>query len=137
MATARACGSCRLCCKLMAVEEIDKKRDVWCRHACEKGCAIYKERPGACRDFICRWLADDNFPDYWFPARSKIVIDAQIDVWGRMVVSFNVDPAYPARWREAPYFEDIKKLARAGLTGVDGHRFLTVVIVGHEIIPLL
>lgn len=68
----RSCGDCRLCCKVMAIHELEKPRGEWCPHACSKGCGIYSERPQSCRDFICCWLAgwfqEDERPD-----RSKVV----------------------------------------------------------------
>ena len=120
----------------MAVEEIEKERSKWCTHACHAGCAIYERRPAACRDFNCRWLADEDFPEFWWPQKSKIVIDAQIE-GGKMTVSFHVDPKYPTRWRQDPYFGDIKAMATAGISGVDGVKFMTVVVVGNRVIPIL
>src|SRR5258708_38077644 len=110
----RSCGSCSLCCKIMGVPEV-KQRHAWCPHAepgCE--CKIYEERPRPCREFNCGWLRDSSLKDYWYPLKSKIVIDVQTDL---DIVAFIVDPSYPTRWREEPYFADIKKLARAGLAG--------------------
>jgi hypothetical protein len=116
----------------MAVDEIKKERGVWCAHAGHAGCHIYETRPGACRDFNCRWLADSRFGEWWYPQKSKIVVDAQIDETG-MTVSFHVDPKYPGRWREDPYFRDIKAIAAAGLKQKPG--WLTVVVVGRRVIP--
>lgn len=57
----RECGTCRLCCKVLAVQEIDKPRGSWCQHSTKPsepgGCAIYATRPGQCRGFQCLWLA--------------------------------------------------------------------------------
>jgi hypothetical protein len=52
----RKCGACRICCVVLDVEALNKKQDEACRHLCRKGCGIYSERPGACRDFTCAWL---------------------------------------------------------------------------------
>jgi carbon storage regulator CsrA len=41
---------------VLDVEALNKKQDEACRHLCRKGCGIYSERPGACRDFTCAWL---------------------------------------------------------------------------------
>jgi Fe-S-cluster containining protein len=50
----RACGDCTLCCKFMAIEELEKRAGAWCVH-CEPGtgCRIYAQRPGECRTFDC------------------------------------------------------------------------------------
>ena len=55
----RECGDCRLCCRVLAVQEIDKPRGKWCEHACGKGCAIYDKRPTQCREFECVWRLVD------------------------------------------------------------------------------
>jgi len=68
----RACGSCTLCCRLFAVPEVLKPRDVWCRHCViGHGCGIYPDWPKVCNDFFCLWrderltkvLTDDLRPD--------------------------------------------------------------------------
>ena len=45
--TARACGNCSLCCKLLAIAELNKPIDTWCPHARpgRGGCSIYPDRP--------------------------------------------------------------------------------------------
>lgn len=57
----RECGGCRLCCKVLAVQEIDKPRGQWCPHNTKPnapgGCSIYDRRPAQCSDFQCLWLA--------------------------------------------------------------------------------
>ena len=51
-----ACGSCRVCCTVMAVEEIAKPHGEACVHLCGKGCSIYQFRPASCSEFECLWL---------------------------------------------------------------------------------
>jgi hypothetical protein len=126
----------------MSVPEIKKDHE-WCPHAApgHGGCLIYKSRPERCREFHCMWLIDQRFPDYWYPFRSKIVIHAFEDN-GRSYVSFVVDPAYPNRWREEPYFSDIKKLAAAGLAGVPlspmtSKKWTTFVLIKDQRIPII
>ena len=75
----------------------------WCQHArpgCG-GCSIYARRPEPCREFSCMWLIDPAIPDYWYPAKSKIVIDAKLD-GDKRAVAFVVDPTVSGRWREHP-----------------------------------
>jgi hypothetical protein len=130
-----------MCCKLMVVPNFSGKPDPqqWCVHADRKcgRCRIYEMRPQACRDFTCLWLIEHKIPDYWFPARSKIVISPKLG-GPDAFISFVVDPAYPRRWREEPWFSDIKKIAKAGLAGLAGQKWTTVVLVGEDLrIPIL
>jgi hypothetical protein len=64
----RTCGECQACCVVVGVHELAK--DVWqqCKHQCDKGCAIYSERPESCRRYVCLWRAEllrgeENRPD--------------------------------------------------------------------------
>jgi hypothetical protein len=58
------CGGCRLCCKLMDIEELPQKPHLgWCQHACESGCSIYPTRPPSCQTYKCLWLwSQDKVP---------------------------------------------------------------------------
>lgn len=139
----RSCGSCNACCKLMGVPDVvpAKPKHDWCAHALHPapscgGCAIYRTRPESCRDFHCMYLVDNRIAEYWYPAKSKIMINATLEK-GSKYVSFIVDPAYPLRWREEPWFSDIKDIARAGLDGRRGEKWTTVVQVGDDRIPII
>lgn len=152
--TRRECGSCSLCCKVMGVPEV-KQRHEWCPHAipgirlrqsfgATGGCAIYQARPRPCREFNCGWLRDSSLEDYWYPLKSKIVIDVHPPTlrFGETgpdlsIIAFIVDPNYPTRWREEPYFSDIKQLARAGIEGRQGRKWKTVVMIKDDIIPII
>jgi hypothetical protein len=107
----------------------------WCRHACNKGCAIYDRRPDECRDFNCLWLIDERIPDYWHPVHSKIVINPKLD-GNDAYVAFIVDPAYPNRWREKPWIDDIKTLARAGIEGRSGQKWCSFILIKDERIAI-
>lgn len=127
----RHCGDCALCCRVMGVPEVKKDWE-WCPHCLPKrkygACTIYQDRPERCRDFHCQWLLDERFGDYWFPRLSKIVVDTKVEgeqAW----VYFVVDPVVPNRWREEPWFSDIKTIARAGLVGKLGKKWTTLVLV--------
>lgn len=128
----RSCGECSLCCKVMGVPEV-KPDYQWCPH-CKPGrggCGIYSTRPDRCRDFHCQWLIDSRFKDYWYPKRAKILVDTKIE-GETTVVCFIVDPDYPTRWREEPWFTDIKQIARLGLFGFLGVFWHTAVLVKDE-----
>lgn len=82
------------------------------------------------------WLLDERLPDYWFPLKSKIVVNAMIEN-GTHYVAFIVDPSYPNRWREEPWFTDIKKIAQSGIDGTIGENWTTIVIIKDERIPII
>jgi hypothetical protein len=82
------------------------------------------------------WLIDARFADHWFPARAKIVVDAKLDR-DKPIVCFIVDPDYPLRWREEPWFSDIKHMAKRGLEGVDGQKWTTIVLIKDQKIPVI
>lgn len=134
----RTCGSCSLCCKLMAVPDVTPA-NAWCTHCApgHGGCRIYGTRPEPCREFACMWLIDAKFADYWYPRHSRIVIDMKLQVGRPGVLSFIVDPAYPKRWTHEPWFSDIKALAKAGMEGRGGVRWSTVIMIGDEKIPIV
>jgi hypothetical protein len=131
----RECGSCTLCCKLIAVNEgeLNKPAGVWCPH-CKigNGCTIYATRPQACRTWTCMWLVRDDVDEYWYPAKCKMVL-----WWVPLAretpppnnLEVHVDPGYPNRWREEPWFSDIRKASRNGL---ESGEFLTFVSIGKQ-----
>src|SRR3569833_4153194 len=71
----RDCGPCTLCCKVMAVDEIEKVAGAWCAH-CAKGagCAIYEPRPQSCRAFSCAWLRHPQLPHNLRPDLPRVVL---------------------------------------------------------------
>jgi hypothetical protein len=135
-ATGRSCGSCSLCCRLLDVPEIGKPEDDWCQH-CRPGhggCAIYDQRPAICRGFACQWLISNVLDDAWFPAKAKIVVDIYDSPEGGMpLLRFHVDPRFPNRWREEPYYSKIKQLALLGLQGrISGEMLQTIISIKGE-----
>ena len=139
----RECGRCSLCCRVIGVPETKPDHE-WCPFVNlsargPKGdhcCSIYRTRPERCRDFHCQWLIDRRFPDYWYPLKSRIVISIKIEK-EKSFVCFIVDPDYPLRWREEPYFSDIKKIAKIGLEGRLGKKWTTVIVIKNEQIPII
>ena len=115
----RSCGSCSQCCKTLSIDasELKKPMDAWCRHCApaKGGCRVYSERPNVCKAFACGWLLNANIDEAWWPARSKIVIHYHRN-GPKIICSFVVDASYPHRWREEPYFSEIKQAALAGLS---------------------
>jgi hypothetical protein len=123
----KPCGECGLCCKALAVPEIDKPAGRWCRHFKPgAGCAIHAVLPGSCRDFQCLWTAAEVLGEAWRPDRCKLVI--WTDHAGRIVV--DPDPAHPQAWRREPFYSQIK--AWSARTGPDWHEVL--IRVGERVI---
>ncbi len=54
----RDCGSCNVCCTAMRVRPLDKPAGQPCIHQTSRGCGIYHERPGVCREWFCLWVRD-------------------------------------------------------------------------------
>lgn len=115
--TARACGGCQLCCKLVPVHDnmvgLHKPANTRCqyqRHA--KGCTIYDRKPWACAHYSCRWLLGVDTADMPRPDRVHYVIDPVPDfvqvvdkTTGELqanieVVQVWVDPDYPDAHRD-------------------------------------
>jgi hypothetical protein len=105
----RACGSCTLCCKVMAITQLAKPAGKWCEH-CKvgAGCGIYEERPAECRIFHCGYLVWEHAGEHWNPTRSKMVVATEES--GRVWIL--VDPARPDAWRREPFYRDIKLWAK-------------------------
>jgi hypothetical protein len=109
MTAMRECGSCTLCCKVLAVSALEKPAGTWCRHCRPgKGCGIYEERPQECRTFRCLWLADPNFPEEFKPERSKIVFVLEANA-SRVVA--HCDPGRPQTWRQEDNYRLLKNMA--------------------------
>lgn len=105
----RSCGTCTLCCKVLKITELQKPKGVWCRH-CKPGdgCGIYDTKPNECSQFYCLFLLDNRLGDAWKPSRSKIVLVTEFE---QNRVAAHVDPAFPGRWREEPYYSTLKRWA--------------------------
>lgn len=55
----RSCGECQACCMVIAVHTLpfEKPNYSRCNHQCDKGCAIYSDRPKECKDYYCLYQA--------------------------------------------------------------------------------
>lgn len=79
------CGSCTLCCTLVAVGEIEKRGFTRCPHQSDPpalvvGCAIYADRPHSCRKWSCLFFENEDWPDELRPDRCGVVFDPIIDL---------------------------------------------------------
>ncbi len=128
----RACGTCTLCCKVIAVVDFDKPPGVWCPHCVRsKGCGIYETRPRDCRTFFCHWMVEKGLGPEWKPERAKFAL-----VTTRGGITAFVDPGFPGAWRASPYFETLKRWALEGLRAANGVRVVAVRIGVRTIVLL-
>lgn len=105
----KSCGPCTLCCRVFAVEALEKPAGVLCAHAVPaRGCGIYADRPHACRTFECVWLMDPEMPHRFRPDQTKVVLDQ--DPEGTRLIA-RCDPANPQAWRRNPIYAALKAYA--------------------------
>ncbi len=130
----RECGSCTMCCKVLAIPEMPKAAGVWCAKAVPgKGCGIYENRPQGCRTFYCHWMTNRNWGPEWKPERAKFVLHAGTGGAGGKLMILSVDPSFPNGWTKSPYFETIKSWAKDGAA----ERRLVLVQIGSRHIAVL
>ena len=102
--TGKQCGECAMCCKILAIEALQKPRHTMCGHFRKgTGCGVYDTRPKACSQFVCAWLAEPLMDAGWRPDRCKFMM------WGDGQLMVDVDPAYPDAWRREPYYSKLKQ----------------------------
>ena len=105
----KVCGPCGLCCKIFAVEELQKPMAAWCvHHRAGAGCAIHPDRPASCRSFECVWLMDPEMPHRFRPDQTRVVLDQDPD--GTRLIA-RCDPANPQAWRRNPMYAALKAYA--------------------------
>jgi hypothetical protein len=122
--TDRTCGTCTLCCKVVAVTSLGKPAGQWCQHARPgKGCAIYGSHPDDCRSYMCQWLLQPELDASWKPERCGFVISLRPE--GNRVTVM-VDPSKPDAWRRAPFYPQIKKWAAQMWAKQDGDLFVHI-----------
>lgn len=128
----RACGTCSLCCKVIAVVSLGKAPGVWCSHCVRNnGCGIYDTRPADCRTFYCHWMVEQGLGPEWKPERSKFAL-----VTSKSGITAFVDPGFPGAWRASPYYETLKRWAAEGSRAVDGVRVVAVRVGARAIVIL-
>ena len=130
----RQCGSCTLCCKLLAVKDIDKPAGTACAH-CDPHdrCGIYDTRPKSCRLFNCYFLTNPKLREEWRPSKSNIVVVVHPD---GLRIGAHVDPKRPGAWRREPYYSTLKQWARQAVAtpGILGQ---VLVSIGKHTIVIL
>jgi hypothetical protein len=102
-----------LCCKLLAVHEIEKPPGRLCAHCEEgRGCRIYAARPDSCRSFNCYFLTNPKLHEEWRPSKSRIVLAVSPD---GLRIGAHVDPERPGAWRREPFYSTLKAWAKDAL----------------------
>ena len=93
-----------------------------------KGCTIHDSAPLQCRQFNCLWMTDGGMADEWRPDRARFVLSIHPPngfVFGQ------VDPGAPGAWRRPPYYDGLRRMARALLE----ERRHVIMFVGDEATP--
>ena len=131
-AAGRNCDKCSLCCKVLGIGELNKPLGTWCSHCRpgKGGCTIYQARPSECATFNCLWLTSAELDAAWYPPTAKLVVHLES---GGNRLSVRVDPAFPTRWRDEPYYGRLKQWARYGVD----HRAQVVVYNGKNVTVVL
>ena len=130
----RECGSCTLCCKVAAVEEVRKPNGVWCSHCVAgKRCTIYHQRPSSCRSFYCQWMVEKTLGPEWKPERAKFAL---VKTDGGHRLTALVDPGFSSAWRRSPYYENLKHWAAEAARRLPD-MYLVDVLIGQRSIVIL
>ena len=105
----RDCDGCTMCCKLLAIDVLNKPRGRWCGHCnARAGCRIYETRPEPCRSFYCGYRRIADLDERWKPSHAKFLINFETAA-NRIVL--HVDADRPGAWRAEPYFSTIRRWA--------------------------
>jgi Fe-S-cluster containining protein len=119
-----SCGSCNVCCNLLAVVDLDKPPRQWCHNALRPhgGCAIYPTRPEACKTYECLWLQSQNrvdegevMPIGLRPNRSGVLF-ALWDEDNPKKMYVHVAPENADRWRQPMVMDYINTFRMKGAT---------------------
>ena len=130
----RDCGTCTMCCKLIAVEALSKAPGSWCPHCVRgKGCGIYQTRPAECRTFFCHWMVEKGLGPEWKPERAKFAL---VKTEGGKRLTALVDPGFPSAWRRSPYYENLKQWAAVAARKLPDI-YLVDVLIGQRSIVIL
>ena len=109
--TGRSCDGCSMCCYVLAIDALEKPMGTWCTNCSNKNsCDIYPDHPQECKDYQCGYLTLANvFSEIWNPTKSKMVISLGLN--GHRI-RVDVHPSYPTRWKEEPYYSDLRRIAQ-------------------------
>ena len=113
---AGACGTCTMCCRLLAIKELKKPGGKWCEHCnIGVGCKVYEQRPDSCRAFACIWLqsqdrqGNERMPLELRPDKSKVVMAMSMD---NENVAVYCDPGHHTAWQYGPIGNVLAQFAK-------------------------
>lgn len=92
---------------------------------------IYDDRPQMCRSFSCAWL-QGHLNDDWFPEKAAMVVHFSQDA-----LNVQVDPSYPDRWSQEPYFSKLSEWSLNGIRMNGGRSYATLIVSGSDKFLLL
>jgi hypothetical protein len=105
----RTCSGCTLCCSLLGIVELQKPVFKICKYCViGKGCKIYDIKPATCTDFLCSYRISANVPEYWNPKICGMVLHKENNI-----LSIICSNGAKHRWKQEPYWSDIKQAAAA------------------------
>jgi hypothetical protein len=109
----RTCSGCTLCCSLLGIVELKKPVFTICKHCViGKGCKIYEVRPPTCAAFLCSYRTSAALPEYWNPKVCGMVVHREVN--GKTdIISIICSNSAKHRWKQEPYWSDIKRMAAA------------------------
>jgi uncharacterized protein len=107
----RTCSGCTLCCSLLGIVELKKPVFTICKHCIiGKGCKIYEVRPQTCAGFLCSYRTSAGLPEHWNPKVCGMVLHREAS--GETdILSIICSNSAKHRWKQEPYWSDIKKMA--------------------------
>lgn len=118
------CGSCSLCCRLLAVPDIHKPAQVLCEWASiHGGCARQGEKGTdasltACAQFECVWLKSQpdvgRWPRHLRPDICHVIFGPSETVGETRRLFVQVDPDHPTAWRAEAVREALNETLARG-----------------------
>lgn len=106
----KSCGSCTSCCKIPALDELQKPAGVVCSNcAVGVGCRIYADRPSSCRTFMCGWIYNPHMGPELKPERCGVLIWEWTE---RRWVVATADPDRPEAWRSPIVLNFLRQTVR-------------------------
>lgn len=106
----KTCGTCSICCKIVAVSDLNKPAHQWCVHNVpKKGCGIWGKHPDVCKVWQCGWILMPQLDERWKPEKCGFIIRTRFRI-DQLVI--DVDPTKPNSWRQEPFFSEIHRWAR-------------------------
>ena len=107
----KTCGTCSICCKIVAVSDLNKPAHQWCVHNVpHKGCGIWGKHPEVCKAWQCGWILMPQLDEQWKPERCGFIIRNRYEI-NQLVI--DVDPAKPDSWRKEPFYSRIRHWAQS------------------------